>query len=66
MRGVVGGGVDIKMEEEQNLEGLSRQALIHKNKTVSKEINRLKKLFKDLDQNKNKLAKKTKFLQFEN
>lgn len=45
------------MEEEQNLEGLSGQALINKNKTVSKEINRLKKLFKDLDENKKKLAK---------
>lgn len=45
------------MEEEQNLEGLSGQALIDKNKTVSKEINRLKKLFKDLDENKKKLAK---------
>lgn len=57
VRGVVGGGVDIKMEEEQNLEGLSGQALIDKNKTVSKEINRLKKLFKDLDENKKKLSK---------
>ena len=57
MRGVVGGGVDIKMEEEQNLEGLSGQALIDKNRIVSKEINRLKKLFKDLDENKKKLAK---------
>lgn len=45
------------MEEEQNLEGLSGQALIDKNRTVSKEINRLKKLFKDLDENKKKLAK---------
>lgn len=45
------------MEEEQNSEGLSGQALIDKNKTVSKEINRLKKLFKDLDENKKKLAK---------
>ena len=45
------------MEEEQNLEGLSGQALIDKNKTVSKEINRLKKMFKDLDENKKKLAK---------
>lgn len=45
------------MEEEQNLEGLSGQALIDKNRIVSKEINRLKKLFKDLDENKKKLAK---------
>ena len=45
------------MEEEQNIEVLSGQALIDKNKTVSKEINRLKKLFKDLDENKKKLAK---------
>ena len=45
------------MEEEQNAEELSGQALIEKNKKVSKETNRLKKLFNDLDENKKKLSK---------
>lgn len=45
------------MEEESKGEGLSGQALIEKNKTIKKEINRLKKLFKNLDENKMKLAK---------
>ena len=45
------------MEEDENSEGLSGQELIEKNKTIKKEINRLKKLFKDLEENKKKLAK---------
>ena len=51
------GGVDIKMEEEQFSDGLSGQALIDKNKAIKKETTRLNKLFKDLDENKKKLAK---------
>ena len=45
------------MEEDENSEGLSGQELIEKNKTIKKEVNRLKKLFKDLEENKKKLAK---------
>ena len=51
------GGVDIKMEEEEISDGLSGQALIDKNKAIKKETTRLNKLFKDLDENKKKLAK---------
>ena len=54
---VVKGGADIKVEEEQNIEELSGQALIKKNKTIKKEADRLKKLFTDLEENKKKLAK---------
>ena len=45
------------MEEDENILGLSGQGLIEKNKTIKKEVNRLKKLFKDLEENKKKLAK---------
>lgn len=45
------------MEEDEIKEGLSGQALIEKNKTIKKEANRLKKLFADLEENKNKLSK---------
>lgn len=45
------------MEEDEIKEGLSGQALIEKNKTIKKEVNRLKKLFADLEENKKKLAK---------
>ena len=45
------------MKEDENDEGLSGQELIEKNKTIKKEANRLKKLFKDLEENKKKLAK---------
>lgn len=45
------------MEEDRIEEGLSGQELIDKNKTIKKEANRLKKLFKDLEENKKKLAK---------
>ena len=45
------------MEEDENILGLSGQGLIKKNKTIKKEANRLKKLFKDLEENKKKLAK---------
>ena len=45
------------MEEEQFTDGLSGEALANKNKTIRKEITRLNKLFKDLEDNKKKLAK---------
>lgn len=45
------------MEEDENSECLSGQELIEKNKIIKKEVNRLKKLFKDLEENKKKLAK---------
>ena len=45
------------MEEEESQDGLSGQALIDKNKAIKKETTRLNKLFKDLDENKKKLAK---------
>lgn len=48
------------MEEENNImrEKLSGQALIEKNKKIKKETQRLKKLFKDLPENKHKVAEK--------
>lgn len=48
------------MEEENNTnrEKLSGQALIEKNKKIKKETQRLKKLFKDLPENKHKMAEK--------
>ena len=39
-------------------EGLSGQALIDKNKEIKKEINRLKKLFKELPENKKKMSER--------
>lgn len=46
------------MEEEnkENNDELSGQALLDKKKEIKKEANRLKKLFKDLDDNKKKIA----------
>ncbi len=48
------------MEEENNMmrEKLSGQALIEKNKKIKKETQRLKKLFRDLPENKHKMAEK--------
>ena len=46
------------MEEDKIKEGLSGQALIDKNKEVKKEINRLKKLFKELPENKKKMTER--------
>lgn len=46
------------MEEDRIEEGLSGQALIDKNKEVKKEINRLKKLFKELPENKKKMTER--------
>ena len=57
VRGVVKRRCRYKVEEDRIEEGLSGQELIDKNKTIKKEVNRLKKLFKDLEENKKKLAK---------
>lgn len=48
------------MEEEQKdlREKLSGQALIKKNQKIKKETNKLKKLFKELPDNKKKMAEK--------
>lgn len=48
------------MEEENNTarEKLSGQALIEKNKNIKKETQRLKKLFRDLPENKHRMAEK--------
>ncbi len=48
------------MEEEKNdlREKISGQALIEKNKKIRKETQRLKKLFKDLPDNKHRMAEK--------
>lgn len=46
-------------EEKSNLrEKLSGQALIEKNQKIRKETNKLKKLFKELPNNKKKMAEK--------
>lgn len=45
-------------ENNTNREKLSGQALIEKNKKIKKETQRLKKLFKDLPENKHKMAEK--------
>ena len=46
------------MEDEQNEDGLSGRALIDKNRTIKKEVVRLRKLFKEIEENKKKLAEK--------
>lgn len=47
------------MEEDADLrEKISRQALINKNKKIKKETQKLNKLFKDLPDNKKKIAEK--------
>lgn len=45
-------------ENDINREKLSGQALIDKNKKIKKETQRLKKLFKDLPENKKKMSEK--------
>lgn len=44
--------------EEELRDGLTGQALVEKNKQVKKEVNRLRKIFKDLDENKKKTSQK--------
>ena len=48
----------MKDESLEMREGISGQALIEKNKKIKKEVQRLKKLFKELDENKKKMAEK--------
>ena len=52
------GGVDVEEEKADLREKLSGQALIDKNKKIRKETQKLKKLFKDLPDNKKKMAEK--------
>lgn len=52
------GGVDMEEETMDSRKKLSGQALIDKNKTIKKETQKLKKLFKDLPDNKKKMAEK--------
>ena len=58
MRGVVQGGVDVEEEKVDMREKISGQELIDKNKKITKETNKLKKLFKELPENKKKMAEK--------
>lgn len=58
VRGVVKGGVSMEEENDVMREKISGQALIEKNKKIKKETQRLKKLFKDLPENKHKMAEK--------
>lgn len=58
VRGVVQGGVDVEEEKADIREKISGQELIDKNKKITKETNKLKKLFKELPENKKKMAEK--------
>ena len=58
VRGVVQGGVDVEEEKVDMREKISGQELIDKNKKITKETNKLKKLFKELPENKKKMAEK--------
>jgi hypothetical protein len=58
VRGVVQGGVDVEEEKIDMREKISGQELIDKNKKITKETNKLKKLFKELPENKKKMAEK--------
>ena len=58
VRGVVQGGVDVEEEKVNMREKISGQELIDKNKKITKETNKLKKLFKELPENKKKRAEK--------
>lgn len=52
------GGVEMEEEQKDLREKLSGQALIEKNQKIKKETNKLKKLFKELPDNKKKMAEK--------
>lgn len=52
------GGVEMEEEQKDLREKLSGQALIEKNQRIKKETNKLKKLFKELPNNKKKMAEK--------
>ena len=58
VKGVVQGGLDVKEEKTDMREKISSQELIDKNKKITKETNKLKKLFKELPENKKKMAEK--------
>lgn len=58
VRCVVQGGVDVEEEKVDMREKISGQELIDKNKKITKETNKLKKLFKELPENKKKMAEK--------
>jgi hypothetical protein len=58
VKGVVQGGVDVEEEKVDMREKISGQELIDKNKKITKETNKLKKLFKELPENKKKMAEK--------
>ena len=58
VRGVVQGGVDVEEEKVDMREKISDQELIDKNKKITKETNKLKKLFKELPENKKRMAEK--------
>lgn len=58
VRGVVQGGVDVEEEKVDMREKISVQEFIDKNKKITKETNKLKKLFKELPENKKKMAEK--------
>ena len=57
--GVADGGEDMEEENEEFTEKLSGEALIKKNKKIKKETNRLKKLFKEIPENRKKLVQRT-------
>lgn len=57
-KGCSQGGVEMEEEKGNLREKLSGQALIQKNKEIKKETNKLKKLFKELPENKKKMAEK--------
>lgn len=57
-KGCSQGGVEMEEEKGNLREKLSGQALIQKNKEIKKETNKLKKLFKELPENKKKMAGK--------
>lgn len=52
------GGVEMEEEQKDLREKLSGQALIEKNQKIKKETNKLKKLFKELPNNKKKMTEK--------
>lgn len=52
------GGAEMEEEKDDLREKLSGQALIKKNQKIKKETNKLKKLFKELPENKKKMTEK--------
>ena len=58
MRGVVSGGEDMEEKKLEIREREDSQLIVEKNKKIKKELNRLKKLFKELPENKKKISEK--------